>query len=372
MNNTVVAIAGGDTLTVDVSGFDQNKSLSLKAQHAQEKMEALEAGYSEDRTRVLKAFDPVNIEAHIRQAMREGKSSFTLDLGKNPERTEFWQPKGPLSKKILRELNRELRSSSMLTKTKYHSYDPEGDSILYRFMAAGMSGLPVILFTAGVVHGVESPFVGGLLLTVGNTAIMAYPQHLITKYMQRNQNNTCLKVSFKNPNKPWGGIPGRAMTALSVAAVGVKNMVLSPFRLSTEKAAALKSEFADNFRKAAQQTLNAAQRLSEYANDNGLEFSARVDDLTKFANRQIEIIESRSYERATLPEKRTLLPLVDLLDALEKTGKMVTIQQGTLSELAQRFDAVVSGIEANVRKEESEQSMNVLSNIDIGLQLLVR
>jgi hypothetical protein len=118
MTNDVQKIDGGP-LNLTLDSLDASKLVSLKIQHLGVKRRALEAGYANDRKRVLDALSPDNVEKNILETMAAGKSSFVVDLGKGSPRSDFWKPEGATSRKILRELNRELRSNTVLTKAKY-------------------------------------------------------------------------------------------------------------------------------------------------------------------------------------------------------------------------------------------------------------
>jgi hypothetical protein len=181
-----------------------------------------------------------------------------------------------------------------------------------------------------------------------------------------------LKISFKNPNKPWVGIPGKAMTALSVAVIGVKDVLLKPFKPSLEKTQALKIAFANNFRDAVQGTIDAATELAQKAEEKGLNFSVDADSLSRFSTRKIEIIENRGQGIAYNKEKTPLLAMNSLTDLMQQASAMETLDQDHLSALQVQFSVIRDSIEDTVKEEESKQKIGAIGALQVDKLMLNR
>lgn len=378
-------------LDLDFSDITTPKTNTLAVQARNNREIARIQGEESDRQRIIKSLNEIDVEAEMTAAMARGKSSFTIDLGYSYQRTtsELWDPKEPIAKSVMRELNQSLLSSTALTKASYNIVpwkDIPGDYDLLEAISRHYT-IPTAMLSIGYAVGLGiaasaaiavAPFGVVTAAPIIGAATYAWLKSTISTsrafraFKGNLYNEREIEIHFKNPNKPWIGIPGRAVSALSMGVAQVKETILARFGPSSEQQSELRKTFSENFRTAVQEVSDNYTKLERKAVSKGLNFEVDIDRFIELSNKQIEIVEESRNGRAYTNERRTLFTVTDLAAAMKQASNMTTLEQKDLTELATSFQQVSTVVEANVRKEESKQAMNALTDVSVGVGRLTR
>ncbi len=340
-----------------------------------DKIMAQRNGEEVDRQRVLDAFKKTDIRKAIVCSIQKGDNSFLIFLNSRDvnQTSGLWNPRKTVSKTVMRELNDSLKAHTALTSasfvknSKFAFKDMATTGFAFTFFGGGIGG---IIGSNILTSALSTGWVPTILL-YGISAVASFDIGIrVAETIDYNakdfHESDQLEIHFKKPNG-LARISGHALSALSIAAVGIKDKILEPFRPSPEQRRILQKEFSEKFRDAVQNVADNCVELEKHAVSKGLNFSVAVDQFIELGNRQIQIVKSNKNGRSSLLEKRAIYPLQDLSKAIAQAAKMVTIEQNDLDEITTAFDKVVGIVKSNVRDYESKQAMAILSDIEVGV-----